>query len=64
MEIPTYQSPKPSRIMKLFWKAAGGDSFILSQATYSDQIKYFCLGGIVVATAIMAGLSGGYAFYT
>jgi hypothetical protein len=64
MEIPTYQPPKPSRIMKLFWKAAGGDSFILSQATYSDQIKYFCLGGIVVATAIMAGLSGGYAFYT
>ncbi len=50
--------------MKLFWKAAGGDAFILSQATYSDQIKYFCLGGIVVATAIMAGLSGGYAFYT
>lgn len=49
--------------MKLFWKAAGGDAFILSQATYSDQIKYFCLGGIVVATAIMAGLSGGYAFY-
>jgi hypothetical protein len=50
--------------MKLFWKAAGGDAYILSQATYSDQVKYFCLGGIVVATAIMAGLSGGYAFYT
>lgn len=60
----TYQTPKPSKIMKLFWKAAGGDQFILSQSTYSDQIKYFCLGGIVVATAIMAGLSGGYAFYT
>ncbi|PHR96638.1 DUF4407 domain-containing protein [Leeuwenhoekiella sp. H156] len=65
MEKPlTYQPSKPSKIMKLFWKAAGGDAFILSQATYSDQIKYFCLGGIVVATAIMAGLSGGYAFYT
>ena len=60
----TYQPSKPSKIMKLFWKAAGGDAFILSQATYSDQIKYFCLGGIVVATAIMAGLSGGDAFYT
>src|SRR5690606_31030001 len=64
MQKLTYQPPKPSRIMKLFWKAAGGDAYILSQATYSDQIKYFCLGGIVVATAIMAGLSGGYAFYT
>ncbi|MCM4150011.1 DUF4407 domain-containing protein [Arenibacter sp. N53] len=63
MQKLTYQPPKPSRIMKLFWKAAGGDAYILSQATYSDQIKYFCLGGIVVATAIMAGLSGGYAFY-
>ncbi|WP_047547316.1 DUF4407 domain-containing protein [Psychroserpens sp. Hel_I_66] len=64
MSKQTYQTPKPSKIMKLFWKAAGGDQYILSQSTYSDQIKYFCLGGIVVATAIMAGLSGGYAFYT
>lgn len=64
MEKLTYQPPKASRLMKMFWKAAGGDAYILSQATYSDQIKYFCLGGIVVATAIMAGLSGGYAFYT
>ena len=64
MSKQTYQTPKPSKIMKLFWKAAGGDQFILSQSTYSDQIKYFCLGGIVVATAIMAGPSGGYAFYT
>jgi|TARA_B110001469_G_C9626061_1_gene312568 hypothetical protein len=64
MQNITYQPPKASWIMKLFWKAAGGDSYILKQATYSDQVKYFCLGGIVVATAIMAGLSGGYAFYT
>ena len=64
MEKLTYQPPKASRIVRLFWKAAGGDAFILNQSTYSDQIKYFCLGGIVVATAIMAGLSGGYAFYT
>ncbi len=59
-----YQPPKPSRIMRWFWKAAGGDAYILSKSTYSDQIKYFCLGGIVIATAIMAGMSGGYAFYT
>lgn len=59
-----YQPPKPSRIMRWFWKAAGGDAYILSRSTYSDQIKYFCLGGIVIATAIMAGMSGGYAFYT
>ncbi len=60
----TYSAPKPSWLMKQFWKAAGGDAFILKQSTFSDQIKYFCLGGIVVATAVMAGMSGGYAFYT
>src|SRR5690606_33451497 len=38
--------------------------YILERATYSDQIKYMCLGGIVFATGAMAGLAGGYAFYT
>jgi len=59
-----YSTPKPSRFMKLFWKAAGGDPFILERATYSDQIKYMCLGGIIVATGVMAAFAGGYAFYT
>jgi TM2 domain-containing membrane protein YozV len=51
-------------MMRFFWKAAGGDKFILEQATYSDQVKYMCLGGIIVATGLMAALAGGYAFYT
>lgn len=59
-----YSTPQASWLMRLFWKAAGGDRFILERATYSDQIKYMCLGGIVVATGMMAGLAGGYAFYT
>lgn len=50
--------------MKFFWKAAGGDPYILERATYSDQVKYMCLGGIIVATGIMAAVAGGYAFYT
>ena len=50
--------------MRFFWKAAGGDQYLLERATYSDQIKYMCLGGIVFATGAMAGLAGGYAFYT
>jgi len=50
--------------MQLLWKAAGADRFILERSTYSDQVKYLCLGGIILATGIMAGLSGGYAFYT
>lgn len=64
MERDFYKSPVPSKIMKFFWKASGGDSYILERSTYSDQIKYMCLGGIIVATGVMAALAGGYAFYT
>ncbi len=59
-----YKTPRSSRVMRLLWKAAGGDRYLLERATYSDQIKYMCLGGIVFATGAMAGLAGGYAFYT
>lgn len=63
-ERNSYITPKASALMRFFWKAAGGDKFLLQRATYSDQIKYMCLGGIVVATGAMAGIAGGYAFYT
>lgn len=59
-----YQSPKSTWLMRLFWKACGGDRYILERSTYSDQIKYFCLGGIVIATGVLAGIAGGYAIYT
>ncbi len=63
-ETSFYQSPKAGIIMRQLWKAAGADSYILSRSTYSDQVKYACLGGIVVATGFMAAMAGGYAFYT
>lgn len=59
-----YELPKSGSIMRFLWKCAGGDRYLLERATYSDQIKYMCLGGIVFATGAMAGLAGGYAFYT
>ncbi len=64
MKRDYYQTPKAGAVMRFFWKAAGGDRYILDRATYSDQVKYMCLGGIVFATGAMAGLAGGYAFYT
>jgi hypothetical protein len=64
MKRDYYESPKAGWLMKQMWKAAGGDRYLLERATYSDQIKYMCLGGIVFATGAMAGLAGGYAFYT
>src|SRR5256885_6191279 len=59
-----YETPKAGKIMRLFWKAAGADRYILERSTYGDQMKYLCLGGIIIATGLMAGLAGGYAFYT
>lgn len=64
MQREYYITPKPSKTMRLFWKAAGADRYLLERATYADQIKYMCLGGVVVATGVMAALAGGYAFYT
>lgn len=64
MKRDYYELPKPSGVMRFLWKCAGGDRYLLERSTYSDQIKYMCLGGIVFATGAMAGLAGGYAFYT
>ncbi|SJZ62747.1 DUF4407 domain-containing protein [Sediminibacterium ginsengisoli] len=59
-----YVSPRATKIMRIFWKAAGADHYLLQQSTYGDQIKYVCLGGIIIATGVMAAIAGGYAFYT
>ena len=63
-EHDKYETPKSSSLMRFLWNCAGGDRYFLERATYSDQVKYACLGGIIVATGGMAMLSGGYAFYT
>lgn len=63
MNTEYYQSPTPSRIMRFLWSAAGADPYLLSRCTYTDHVKYACLGGIVLATGLMAALAGGYAFY-
>lgn len=59
-----YQTPKAGKVMRLLWKAAGADRYILERSTYGDQMKYLCLGGIIIATGLMAGIAGGFAFYT
>lgn len=59
-----YKLPESSALMRFLWKCAGGDRYLLERATYSDQVKYMCLGGIVFATGALAGIAGGYAFYT
>lgn len=64
MRTEYYENPKPTWLMQQFWKISGADKYILQKSTYSDQVKYTCMGGIVLATGVMAALAGGYAFYT
>lgn len=49
--------------MRIIWKASGADPALLSRSTYTDQLKYFCVGGLIFSTAIFGFLSGAYAFY-
>ena len=63
MERDFYTTPKTNKLMRFLWKCAGADKYILERSTYTDHVKYACLGGIVLATGFMAAMAGGYAFY-
>ncbi len=53
-----------SWITRLLWHCAGADAQLLVRCPNSDRVKYQGLGGIVLATGVLAFLSGSYAFYT
>lgn len=55
---------KLSSFEKFFYKSVGADIEILSKCSYSIRVMYFCLGGIVLASGVLAFLSGSYAVYT
>jgi hypothetical protein len=63
MKRDFYTTPKSNKLMRLLWSCAGADPYILDRSTYTDHVKYACLGGIVFATGFMAAMAGGYAFY-
>jgi len=49
---------------RFLWFAAGADAELLRRCPVSDGVKYQGVGGIVLATAGLAFVSGSYAFYT
>ena len=51
-------------IMHFLWKCAGADSQILKYAPYSDHIKAAGIGGVVLATTVMATVAMGFAMHT
>jgi hypothetical protein len=51
-------------IMKFLWKCGGADPQILRYAPYSDHIKNAGIGGVVLATTVMAMMAMGFAMHT
>lgn len=63
-EDPGHSEPQPGRITRFLWFSAGADSSLLRRCPQSDWVKYQGIGGIVVATTLLAFVSASYAFYT
>lgn len=56
--------PIMARIMRFLWKCGGADAQILQYSPYSDHIKHAGIGGVVLATSVMASLAMGFAMHT
>ena len=57
-------APKPGFFTRFLWFCAGADGSLLKRCPVSDWVKYQGIGGIVLATTILAFVSACYAFYT
>ena len=55
-------APMNGRINEFLWTCAGVNKNILRRCP-GDHAKYAGIGGTILFTALMAMLSGGYAFY-
>jgi hypothetical protein len=54
----------PGSFTRFLWFCAGADGQLLSRCPLSDWVKYQGIGGIVLATTVLAFVSASYAFYT
>jgi hypothetical protein len=52
------------KIARFLWKCAGGDERIMQYASYYDHMKMMGIGGVVLATAVLATLAMGFAIQT
>jgi hypothetical protein len=58
------QAARAGPFSRFLWFCAGADASLLVHCPHSDRVKYQGIGGIVLATAVLAFTSGSYAFYT
>ena len=59
----SYQPERANWFTKFLWHSAGADRQLLDRCPKSDQVKYECLGGLVLSTSVLAFMSGSYAIY-
>lgn len=59
-----YQAKTPNSGTKFLWWCAGSDADILKYSSYSDHVKHAGIGGVVLATGVLAALSMGFAMHT
>ncbi|MBU3580457.1 DUF4407 domain-containing protein [Polynucleobacter sp. AP-Capit-er-40B-B4] len=52
-----------NKVEGILYFAAGVDTQLLQNCPHSDRVKEQCIGGTVLATAVLAFLSSSYAFY-
>lgn len=65
-ELAPAEAPRtrPGAITRMLWSCAGADGDLLERCPHSDSVKFQGMGGVVLATAVLAFASGSYAFYT
>ncbi len=61
---PADQPRQASWLSRFLWSCAGADASVLVRCPYSDSVKFQGIGGVVLATAVLAFASGSYALYT
>ncbi|WP_396141597.1 DUF4407 domain-containing protein [Flavobacterium sp.] len=66
MDTDTYmaQNNTPHWVTRFLWWCAGADAYFLAKSPKQDRVKYAGIGGVVLATGLLAAVSGGFAFYT
>jgi hypothetical protein len=62
--MPAQEPREVSWLSRFLWSCAGADASVLVRCPYSDSVKFQGIGGIVLATAVLAFASGSYALYT
>ena len=64
MQTKDYNVNGPGKITRFLWWCAGADPYFMEMSPMQDRVKYAGIGGIVLCTGFLAGISGGYAFST